>query len=99
MTPIQTVKKVVCKRYGVTDAQLCWKTRGPKEWSWPRQVAMWICVRQELGSHEEIASSFNRIWNDTVYAYNKVQSDVMNYPFLRKEVDDVLNLAINEMEL
>lgn len=97
MTPIDTVKQVVSKRYGVTEAQLCLKARGPEEWQWARRVALWICFRQEFGTAEAIGLEFNRKHNDVIYAFNRVHSDIHTYPFLKKEVDEVLNLVVTQL--
>ena len=85
----ETVKKAVCKKYNIKISDIESKKRN-REFSYPRQIAMYLCREMTDLSLPKIGESFGGRDHTTVlHACDKIKKDVKMDPSLS---DDIRNL-------
>lgn len=83
---IDKIKKVVCKKYNIKMADMDSKKR-KREFSHPRQVAMYLCREMTEMSLPQIGKAFGGKDHTTVlHACNKIENEVKTNSLLAEEI-------------
>ena len=82
----ETIKKAVCKKYGIklTDIE---SSKRKREFSYPRQIAMYLCREMTDSSLPKIGEYFGGRDHTTVlHAYDKISAEIKNNDVLSEEI-------------
>ena len=82
----ETIKKAVCKKYGIKLADIE-SSKRKREFSHPRQIAMYLCREMTDSSLPKIGEYFGGRDHTTVlHAYDKIASEIKNNEVLADEI-------------
>ena len=82
----ETIKKAVCKKYGIKLADIE-SSKRKREFSHPRQIAMYLCREMTESSLPKIGEYFGGRDHTTVlHAYDKIASEIKNNEILADEI-------------
>ena len=82
----ETIKKAVCKKYGIKLADIE-SSKRKREFSYPRQIAMYLCREMTDSSLPKIGEYFGGRDHTTVlHAYDKIASEIKNNEVLADEI-------------
>ena len=82
----ETIKKAVCKKYGIKLADIE-SSKRKREFSHPRQIAMYLCREMTDSSLPKIGEYFGGRDHTTVlHAYDKIASEIKNNEILADEI-------------
>ncbi|NLD19729.1 MAG: chromosomal replication initiator protein DnaA [Clostridiales bacterium] len=87
----ESIKKEVCKKYGIkiTDME---SSKRKREFSYPRQIAMYICREMTDSSLPKIGKSFGGRDHTTVlHAYDKIASELKTNDSLANDIMQIKN--------
>lgn len=87
----ETIKKQVCKKYGIKTADIESKKR-TRNLTVPRQIAMYLCKELTDTSFPKIGDAFGgRDHSTAVYAYEKISKDMKTNSQLASEIEELKN--------
>lgn len=69
---IRTIQDAVCQYYGLTIEELLGNQRC-RRIAWPRQMAMWLCLRVTYASTVQVGDAFNRDHTTVMHAREAVK--------------------------
>ena len=82
----ETIKKAVCKKYGIKLADIE-SSKRKREFSHPRQIAMYLCREMTDSSLPKIGEYFGGRDHTTVlHAYDKIAAEIQNNEVLADEI-------------
>ena len=87
----ETIKKQVCKKYGIKTADIESKKR-TRNLTVPRQIAMYLCKELTDTSFPKIGDAFGgRDHSTAVYAYEKISKEINTNSQLASEIEELKN--------
>lgn len=85
----ETIKKAVCKKYGIKLSDIE-SSKRKREFSHPRQIAMYLCREMTDSSLPKIGEYFGGRDHTTVlHAYDKIASEIRNNDVLADEISQL----------
>ena len=82
----ETIKKAVCKKYGIKISDIE-SSKRKREFSYPRQIAMYLCREMTDSSLPKIGEYFGGRDHTTVlHAYDKIASEIKTNEILADEI-------------
>lgn len=82
----ESIKKTVCKKYNIKISDME-SAKRKREFSYPRQIAMYLCREMTDSSLPKIGESFGGRDHTTVlHAYEKISTEIKNNSALAEEI-------------